>query len=116
MGKANRKDAKAREIRITHNADKNISDILHYIGSVNNQPLNAEKVRKRIVNTITRIELTPNAFGECPELPTLSQMYRRATCLSWQIVYRIRPDEIIILGVIHKSQKSPTIKILRNIK
>jgi len=116
MGKANRKDAETREIRITHIADKNISDILHYIGSVNHQPLNAEKVRKRIISTITRIELNPDAFGECPEIPTLSQMYRRAICLSWQIVYRIKPTETIILGVIHKSQKSSTIKALRSVK
>ena len=88
MGKANRKDAETREIRITHIVDKNISDILHYIGSVNHQPLNAEKVRKRIISTITRIELNPDAFGECPEIPNIipnvspGNMLVMANCVS----------------------------------
>jgi hypothetical protein len=43
-------------------------------------------------------------------------MYRKAICLSWQIVFRIRKKQITVLGIIHSNRKRSYIKKLRKIK
>jgi plasmid stabilization system protein ParE len=116
MGPQEKTTPKNYQVRVSVNAIQNIEEITGYIAFVNQQPLNAVKVGDALFATIDRISRNPLAFKECEELPTKAKMYRRATCFSWLIIYRIMAKQIVILGVIHSSRRPSRIKSLRKIK
>jgi plasmid stabilization system protein ParE len=116
MGPQEKTTPKNYQVRISVNALQNIEEITGYIAFVNQQPLNAIKLGDAFFATIDRISLNPLAFRECEELPTKAKIYRRATCFSWLLIYRIGGDQIVILGVIHSSRRPSRIKSLRKIK
>lgn len=107
---------KTYAVRLTTNALQNIDEITGYIAFINQEPLNAIKVGDRLFDTFPRIGNNPLAFKECEELSTKTKIYRRAICLSWLIIYKITPSEIIILGVIHQSRKPSRLKVLKKFK
>jgi plasmid stabilization system protein ParE len=116
MGRQTKTAATAHELRISTNALQNIDEITGYIAFVNQQPLNAVKVGDALYRVIDRIARNPFAFRECEELPTNNKMYRRALCYSWQIIFRIKNDKVLILGVIHHSRRPSVIRPLRRIR
>lgn len=116
MGSSKKKTPKKYPLRLSAIALRNIDEITGYIAFINNQPANAVKVGDAIFRTIDRIALNPFPFKECEEITTRTKMYRRAVCLSWIIVYKIVPAEIIVLGIIHKSRKPAMLKALKKIK
>jgi len=116
MGLQEKAASKNYEVRVSANALQNIEEITGYIAFVNQQPLNAAKVGDALFATIDRITLNPFAFRECEEIPTKDKIYRRATCLSWYIIYRVNDGEILVLGVIHCSRRPSRIRSLRKIK
>ena len=116
MGNTKEKTAKAYSLRVTDNALQNINDITGYIAYIKHQPLNAIRVGDKILKTIDRIEKNPFAFRECEEIPTRNKIYRKAVCLSWLIIYKIKPTKIVILGIIHGSRRPTKIKSFRKIK
>ena len=103
-------------VRITENAQQNIDQITGYIAFINHQPLNAIRVGDAIFETIDRIGLNPYAFRECEEIPTVNKIYRKAVCQSWLIIYKIKAEEVVILGIIYGSRKPSRIKKLRKVK
>lgn len=107
---------KTYSLRITENALKNIDDITDYIAFVRYQPLNAIRVGNRIFETIDRIKNNPLIFRECEEIPTKTKIYRKAGCMSWNIIYRVKAFEIVVLGVIHGSRNASKTKNLRKLK
>ena len=116
MGRQKKTAPKSYQIRVSVNALQNIDEITGYIAFINQQPLNAIKVGDAIFEVIDRIAANPFAFRECEELPTQTRMYRRAVCYSWRIIYRIKADEIVVLGIIHHSRRPSRVKALRKIK
>jgi plasmid stabilization system protein ParE len=116
MGTQKKAIVKTYKVRITATALQNIDEITGYIAFINQQPLNAIKVGDAIFKTIDRIALNPFAFRQCEEMPTKTKIYRRALCHSWSIIYRIKPDELVILGIIHGSRRPARVKKLRKIK
>ena len=116
MDRQKKAAGKTYPVRLTTNAVQNIDEITGYIAFINHQPLNSIKVGDSIFETIEKIKSNPFAFKECEELPTKNRIYRRALCLSWLIIYKITPVEIIILGIIHQSRKTSKRKALRKIK
>ena len=116
MGRQKKKAATAYEVRISNNALQNIDEITGYIAFVNQQPLNAIKVGDALYKVIDRIARNPFAFRECEELATKTKMYRRALCHSWRIIYRIKNNTILVLGIIHSSRRPSIIRPLRRIK
>ncbi|MES2849476.1 MAG: type II toxin-antitoxin system RelE/ParE family toxin [Bacteroidota bacterium] len=116
MGRQKKTTAKAYPVTITLNALQNIDEITGYIAFIKQQPHNAIKVGDDLFATIDKIAVTPFAYKECEELPTKTKIYRRAVCHSWYIIYRIKPDEIVILGIIHQSRRSSKIKKLQRVK
>jgi len=78
--------------------------------------LTAAKVGDSVFKTIDRIANNPFAFRECEEIRTKTKMYRRAVCLSWFIIYRVKTNEITILGIIHQSRRPSGRGKLRKIK
>jgi len=116
MGQAKKAAPATYEVRVSSNALQHLREITGYIAFVQHQPLNAIKVGDAIDATIDRIGITPNAFREVAQLPTVSKMYRQAVCLSWSIVFRIKHDEVLILGIIHTASRMSKLKVLRKIR
>lgn len=116
MGQQKKGTTKARQIRLSHNAIKNIDEITGYVALIKKEPLNAIYIGDAIFETIKRISANPLAFRECEQLATKSKIYRRAACLSWSIIYKVSETEIIILGIIHQSRQSVHISVLRKVK
>lgn len=107
---------KAYKVSLSNNALQNINEIVGYIAFVKKQPLNAIKVGDTLFETIENIGSNPTAYKECEEIPTKTKMYRIAICLSWSIVFRIKNDEVLILGIIHQSRRPSKIRKLRIVK
>ncbi len=116
MGRAKEEAPKAYSLRLTESALQDLDNITGYIAYIKHQPLNAIRVGDEIIKTIDRIEKNPSAFRECEEMPTINKLYRKAVCLSWLIIYKIKPAEIVILGIIHAHRRKSRIKNLRKVK
>ena len=116
MGNTKEKAPKTYSLRVTENALHNIDDITGYIAYIKHQPLNAIRVGDMIFETIDRIEQNPLAFRECEEIPTKTKIYRKAVCMSWNIVYKIKASEIVVLGIIHGSRRVSKVRKLKKIK
>ena len=105
MGGQKKTIATAFKINISNNAVLNIDEVTGYIAFVNHQPISAITIGDAIFDTIERIKKNPFAFKECEEIPTKNKIYRKATCHSWYIIYKINGTDILILGIIHASRK-----------
>ena len=116
MGNTKEKAPKTYSLRVTENALQNIDDITGYIAYIKHQSLNAIRVGDKIFETIVRIEQNPLAFRECEEIPTKTKIYRKAVCMSWLIIYKIKASEIVILGIIHGSRRASKVRKLRKVK
>ena len=116
MGNTKEKAPKAYSIRVTENALQNIDDITGYIAYIKHQPLNAIRIGDKIFEIIDRIEQNPLAFRECEEIPTKTKIYRKAVCMSWLIIYKIKASEIVVLGIIHGSRRASKVRKFRKIK
>lgn len=116
MGNTKGKTPKAYSLRITESALQNIDEITGYIAYIKHQPLNAIRVGDALFMTIDRIEQNPRAFRECEEIPTKTKIYRKAVCMSWVIIFRIKESEILILGIIHGSRRYSRIRTLRKVQ
>ena len=116
MGRTKEEAPKTYSLRVTEHALQNINSITGYIAYIRHEPLNAIRVGDEIFKIIDRIEKSPFAFRECEEIPTINKIYRKAVCLSWLIIYKIKPAEIVILGIIHGHRRPTRIKSLRKVK
>ena len=116
MAEKKKPTPQAYEVRISNSALINIDEITGFIAFIKQQPFNATKVGDTLFETIEMIGRYPLAYKECKEIPTKSKMYRSANCLSWQIIFRIKENKVLILGVIHHSRRPSNIRKLRIIK
>ena len=116
MGQTKKAAPATYEVRVSSNALQNLREITGYIAFVQQQPLNAMKVSEAIEAAIDRISHTPTAFREVVQIPTVSKMYRRAVCLSWSIIFRIKDGDILILGIMHTASRLSKLRALRKIK
>jgi plasmid stabilization system protein ParE len=107
---------KTYSLRVTEHALQNLDNITGYIAYIRHGPLNAIHVGDEILKTFDHIENNPLAFRECEEIPTANKIYRKASCLSWLIIYKIKPAEIVVLGIIHGHRRPSRIRRLRNVK
>lgn len=110
------KAPKAYSLRVSENALQNLNDITGFIAFVKHQPINAVRVGDKIMETIERIERNPLSFRECEGIPSRSKIYRKAVCMSWLVIYKINSSEIIILGIIHSSRRSSSVRKLQKVK
>jgi plasmid stabilization system protein ParE len=116
MGNTKEKAPKTYSLRVSEKALQNIDDITGYIAYIKHQPLNAIRVGDKIFETIDHIEQNPLAFRECEEIPTKTKIYRKAVCMSWLIIYKIKASEIVVLGIIHGSRRASKVRKLRRVK
>ncbi len=115
MGNSKEEAPKTYSLRVTDNASQCIDDITGYIAFEKHQPLNAINVGDKIFETIDCIKKNPFAFRECEEIPTKNKIYRKAVCMNWLIIFKIKADEIVILGIIHGSRKGSKITKLKKV-
>ena len=116
MGNAKEKTTKTYSLRVSENALQNIDDITGYIAYIKHQPINAIRVGDKIFETIDRIAQNPLTFRECEDIPTKTKIYRKAVCMSWNIIYKIKSSDVVVLGIIHGSRRASKIKKLRQVK
>lgn len=116
MDKTKEVAPKTYSLKVTESAIQNFDNITGYIAYIRHEPLNAIRIGDEILKTFDRIEKNPFSFRECDEISTANKIYRKAICLSWQIIYKIKPEEIVILGIIHGHRRPSRIKSLRKIK
>ena len=116
MGYTKEKAPKTYSLRVTENALQNIDEITGYIAYIKHQPLNAIRVGDKIFETIDRIEQNPLAFRECEEIPTKTKIYRKAVCMSWNIIYKNKASEIVVIGLIHGSRRASRVRRLGKVK
>jgi plasmid stabilization system protein ParE len=116
MGRTKEEAPKTYSVRVTEHTLQNLDNITGYIAYIRHEPLNAIKAGDEILKTIYRIEKNPFAFRECEEIPTINKIYRKAVCLSWLIIFKIKPTEIVILGIINGHRRASRIKSLRKVK
>lgn len=116
MGRSKENIAKTHSLRLTEHAYQNISQITGYIAFVKHEPFNAIRVGEAIFKAIDQIAKNPMAFPECQELPTKNKIYRKAICLSWLIIFKVKSTEIIILGIIHQHRKPSRIRGVGKLK
>mgnify|MGYP006299766663 CR=1 FL=1 len=116
MAGSEKEAQRKRTLRVTENALDNIDEITEHIAVEKQEPLSAIAVGDKIYETIDRIKLNPLAFRECEEIPTKTKIYRKAVCMSWLIIFKIKPKEIVVLGVISGSRRPAKIKKLRKVK
>ena len=116
MDRAKEKAEKVYSIKVTVQALNSIDQITGYIAYDMHEPLNAIRVGDQIFDTINRIKRNPFAFRECEEIPTQNKIYRKAVCLSWLFIYKIRSAEVVVLDIIHGSRQPLRIKSVRNVK
>lgn len=116
MDSTKEKTPKTYSLRVTEKALKNIEEITAYIAHIKHQPLNAIRVGDKIFKTIDHIRQNPFAFKECEEIPTKTKIYRKAVCMSWNIIYRVKASNIVVLGIIHGSRSSSKIRKLKSQK
>lgn len=116
MGNPEGKASKTYSLRITENAFQDIFDITGYIAHIKHQPLNAIRVGDIIFETIDHIALNPLAYRECKEIPTKNKIYRQAVCLSWNIIFKVKSSEIVVLGIIHGSRRASITTNLRKVR
>jgi plasmid stabilization system protein ParE len=116
MGSTKEKASKTYPVRITENALQNINEITGYIAFIKHQPLNAIRVGDKLFETIERIEQNPLAFRECEEIRTKTKMYRKAVCMRWNLIFKIKATEIVVIGIIHSSRRASGIRKLKWVK
>ena len=116
MGSTKEKTPKAYSLILTKHTLQNINEITEYIAYIKLQPLNAIRVGDKLLETIERISQNPLIFKECEAIPTKTKIYRKAICMSWYIIFKIKATRVIVLGIIHSSRRVSIIRKLRKIK
>jgi plasmid stabilization system protein ParE len=116
MGNSKAGASKGRLLRVSENAYHNLEEITSYIAYVQHQPINAIRVGDKLFKTFTRIGKNPFMFSECEEIPTKTKIYRKAVCMSWLIIFRIKVTEIVIIGIVYGGRRLSRIKKMRKIK
>jgi plasmid stabilization system protein ParE len=83
----------------------NLQDIVDYIQFVKLQPLNAVKIGDGIQDTMNKIILNPTIYSECENIPTKAKIYREAVYKTWQIVFKLKDNNVTVLGVLSGKRK-----------
>jgi len=81
----------------TDNALKHLLDIYEYIAQ--NSPFYAERMVDRLTNRSEQIASFPMSGRNVPEYP--GEDIRELIEKPYRIIYRIKPDQIDVLAVVH---------------
>lgn len=84
----------------TENAIKHLLDIYEYISE--NSPLYARRMVDRLTRRSEQIAEFPKSGRKVPEYD--AEDIREVIEKSYRIIYRIKPDQIDVLAVVHSAQ------------
>lgn len=84
----------------TDNALKHLLDIYEYISQ--NSPFYAERMVDRLTKRSEQIASFPMSGRNVPEYPV--EDIREIIEKAYRIIYRIKPDQIDVLAVVHGAQ------------
>jgi plasmid stabilization system protein ParE len=107
---------KKRKVKLSQTAILNLDEITGFIAFIKQQPQNAVKTGDGLLKRIEKIGENPFAFSECEYLPTKGKIYRKAIYKSWSIIYKIAPDDVLILGIVHHSRNPSEVKKIKKQK
>ncbi|WP_310379419.1 type II toxin-antitoxin system RelE/ParE family toxin [Flavobacterium sp.] len=105
MGEKKTRDFESYSLIVSNNYYSNLQEIIDYIQFVKLQPLNAVKVGDGIQDTMNKIILNPTIYAECENIPTKSKIYREAVYKTWQIVFKLKDNNVTVLGVLSGKRK-----------
>lgn len=110
MGTEKTTVAKPYSLIIKVNYYLNLEQIVNYIAFEKKQPLNAIRVGEGINKTMIKIVDNPLIYAECENIPTKTKIYREAGYKTWLIIFKVKSNQITILGVISSKQKPTRFK------
>ncbi len=70
----------------------------------------------RLEKIIDELEYQYNLHPECKHLPTKGKIYRNIIFGKYLVIYRITPEKVEILTLLHSSRSVKKIKAVRSIK
>ena len=102
-----------RKLRWSRLSQERLNDIGRYISL--DSPQNAHKVVKDIRQAARDILPHPESKPLVRQLPSEDRIYRFVICHSYKIIYKIKPEYILILDIFHMSREPSNIERLRDI-
>lgn len=97
-----------KKLRWSRLAQERLADIGLYISQ--ESPQNARKVVQDIREAARDIPPHPEAHPIVKQLPSEGNIYRFVICHSFKIIYKIKPDYILILDIFHMSREPGNIE------
>jgi toxin ParE1/3/4 len=76
----------------------------------------AEQYKSDIMQLVYGLSDLCLIYPECRHIPTKNRTYRNIILDSYLIIYRIKPDSVEVLRVIHTSSSIRRIKTARSVK
>ena len=113
MGREKAEDSKQYTLEISEKYFQNLEEIVDYIAFEKHQPLNAVKIGNGINKAMSKIIDNPLIYAVCENLPTKSKIYREAAYKTWLIIFKVKNNNITILGVLSGKRKASSFKKLR---
>ena len=104
------KHSESYKLIIKESFFKSLEKIVDYIAIIQKQPLNAIKIGDGINETMLKIIENPLIYSECENIPTKTKIYREAGYKTWLIIFKVKANEVIILGVLSSKQKQSSFK------
>jgi|GEM_PF-3044699 len=103
------------QIVFAPSAECQIASIFDYLHDDVGSPLAAKDVMDEFARFLNEvISYFPEAFKVCPHLRPLNKRYRQASCMTWNIVYRIDLLSVRVLAVIHASKDKDSYAYVMN--
>jgi plasmid stabilization system protein ParE len=105
MGRKEIRNLEQYSLIVSDKYYSNLQEIVDYIRFVKHQPMNSVKVGDGIQDTMNKIILNPTIYAECENIPTKSKIYREAVYKTWQIIFKLKGNQVKILGVLSGKRK-----------
>jgi plasmid stabilization system protein ParE len=102
-------------LSISINAEEQLIDIENFIAIHQQQPLNAIKVIDDFYFLFDAIEKNPWVFVKCKQLPHTNNIYRKAKCHKWTVIFKVDDSQILVLAIIHGANQPPNFSSLKRI-
>jgi len=113
MGREKAENPKQFTLEISEEYFQNLEEIVNYIAFEKHQPLNAIKIATGINKVMNKIIDNPFIYSACENLPTKTKIYREATYKTWLIIFKVKNNNITILGVLSGKRKTSSFKKLK---
>lgn len=108
-------EKETRSVKFSEQFYLDIAEIFLY-GYETFGKVQASIYEERIYALVDKLDLLYSMYGECRYIPTKSRMYRNIILESHLIIYRITPNRIEVLRVLHSHSSIYKIRSARSVK